>query len=48
MARIVLTEQQFKNYMRRVLNEERKEDYAKKIIKEALESTQKASDEKEK
>ena len=37
MARIVLTEQQFKNYMRRVLNEERKEDYAKKIIKEALE-----------
>ena len=39
MARIVLSEQQFKDYCRMVLKEERKEQYLKKIISEALEET---------
>lgn len=39
MARIVLTEQQFKDYCRIILKEQRKTDYAKKIINEALSET---------
>jgi hypothetical protein len=37
MARVVFTEQQFKDYMRIVLNEEKKNRFTKKILSEALE-----------
>lgn len=36
MAKIILTERQFKDYMRRVLQEQRNSDYAKKVINEEL------------
>ena len=36
MAKIWLTEQQFKDYCRIMLNEERKADFTKKILNEAL------------
>lgn len=36
MAKIRLTEAQFKTYCRKLLNEKRSEDYAKKIINESL------------
>ena len=39
MAKIILNEQQFKDYMRIVLKEERKNTYLKKLINEALEET---------
>jgi len=36
MARIVLTEQQFKDYCRRLLKEDRKKEYVKKLLNESL------------
>ena len=39
MARIVLTEAQFKDFTRKLLNEERKKEFTKKILKEAIEET---------
>ena len=44
MARIVLTEQQFKDYCRRLLKEDRKKEYVKKLLNESLqEDTELAS-----
>lgn len=36
MAEIRLTEAQFKDYMRRILQEQRNSDYAKKVINEEI------------
>lgn len=36
MARIILNEKQFKDYCRNLLKEERKEEYLRKIVSEAL------------
>lgn len=36
MAKIILTERQFKDYMRHALKEQRSADYAKDILKEEL------------
>lgn len=41
MAKIRLTEAQFKNYMRYILNEQRSADYAKAILNEQLEKLSK-------
>lgn len=37
MARIVLTEQQFKDYCRMLLKEDRKKEYVKEVLKESME-----------
>lgn len=37
MARVVFTENQFKNYMRRILQEKRNDDFLKQVLAEELE-----------
>ena len=41
MAKIRLTEAQFKEYCRKLLNEKRSKDYAKEVINEALKDVKK-------
>ena len=46
MAKIRLTEAQFKNYMRHILNEQRNVDYAKAVLNEELEKLSKPNNKK--
>ena len=43
MAKIRLTEAQFKEYCRKLLNEKRSKDYAKEVINEAIKGEKKTN-----